>query len=138
MPNFDVILDTISDGGSGNLVHNWFSDMADGKPGVGGGDITRDKRKLAFQTGTDNSTLTLYSVGTFPTSFRDSEASPSERPSPCYRYSNPAGGQFSQPNFSTDGGQLAWSAGDGVHVVTVPSFDGGCTLDGATPEPPLV
>jgi hypothetical protein len=138
MPNFDVILDTISDGGSGNLVHNWFSDMADGNPGVGGGDITRDKRKLAFQTGTDNSTLTLYSVGTFPTSFRDSEASPSERPSPCYRYSNPAGGQFSQPTFSPDGGQLAWSAGDGVHVVTVPSFDGGCTLDGATPEPPLV
>jgi hypothetical protein len=133
-----VILDTISDGDSGNLVHNWFSDLAEGNPHMSGGDITRDKAKMAFQTGENDSTLTLYAVGTFPTTFRDSESSPSERPAICYRYSNPPGGKFSQPTFSPDGASLAWGAGDGIYVVSVPSFGGGCTLDGATPTPPLV
>src|SRR3954463_12124113 len=50
MPNADVILDTLSDGTQGNLVHNWFSDMVQGNPHVSGGDISRDRRKLAFAT----------------------------------------------------------------------------------------
>ena len=29
-------------------------------------------------------------------------------------------------------------AGDGIHVAAVPSFGGDCTLEGATPTPPLV
>ena len=41
--------------------------MADGNPHVCGGDITRDKRKLAFQTGENDSTLTVYYVPAFPT-----------------------------------------------------------------------
>ena len=44
----------------------------------------------------------------------------------------------SQPTFSPDGGALAWAAGDGIHVAAVPAFAAGCTLDGATPNPPLV
>ena len=137
-PNFDVILDTISDGDSGNLVHNWFSDAVGGNPHMSGGDVTRDQRKLAFQTGEDDSTLTVYSVPTFPTTFRDGAADPSTRPSPCYRYSGPAGGRYSQPTFAPDGGRVAWAEADGVHVAAVPSFGGGCTLHGATPNPPLV
>jgi hypothetical protein len=137
-PNFDVILDTLSDGDSGNLVHNWFSDAVDGNPHMSGGDITRDKRKLAFQTGENDSTLTVYSVPAFPTAFRDGAADPSTRPSPCYRYSGPAGGRYSQPTFAPDGGRVAWAEADGVHVAAVPSFGGGCTLQGATPTPPLV
>lgn len=42
------------------------------------------------------------------------------------------------PTFSPDGNGLAWHAGDGIHVAAVPSFGGDCTLDGATPAPPLV
>jgi hypothetical protein len=136
--NFDVILDTLSDGDSGNLVHNWFSDLAEGNPHMSGGDITRDKAKLAFQTGENDSTLTLYAVGTFPTTFRDGESSASERPRICYRYSNPPGGRYSQPTFSPDGAGVAWANSDGIHVAAVPSFAGGCTLEGATPAPPLV
>ncbi|MGH2945714.1 MAG: hypothetical protein ACRDPC_05530 [Solirubrobacteraceae bacterium] len=136
--NYDVILDTLSDGTTGNLVHNWFSDYIGGNPGVGGGDITRDRTKLAFQTGENDSTLTVYSVPSFPTAFPDSEADPSTRPTICYRYSDPVGGRFSQPTFSPDGARLAWAVGDGIHVADVPSFAGGCTLDGATPTPPLV
>jgi hypothetical protein len=136
--NYDVILDTLSDGTNGNLVHNWFSDMAQGNPATTQGDITRDKTKLAFDTGENDSTLTVYSVGTFPTAFPDGESLPSQRPTACYRYSNPPGGKFSQPTFAPDGAHLAWAAGDGIHVAAVPSFAAGCTLDGATPNPPLV
>jgi hypothetical protein len=138
LPNFDVILDTLSDGTTGNAVHNWFSDDVEGNPHTSGGDISRDKRKLAFQTGENDATLTVYSVPAFPTTFFEGEADPSTRPSPCYRYSDPAGGRFSQPTFSPDAGRVAWSVADGIHVAAVPAFGGGCTVDGATPTPPLV
>jgi WD40 repeat protein len=137
MPNHDVILDTLSDGDSGNLVHGWFSDTVEGNPHTSGGDITRDRTKLAFATGENDSTLTVYSVPQFPTTFRDGEAPASTRPTICYRYSGPAG-QYSTPTFSPDGGRLAWAEDDGIKVVAVPSFAGGCTLDGATPTAPLV
>jgi hypothetical protein len=136
--NFDVILDTLSDGTNGNLVHNWFSDMVNDNPATTAGDITRDKTKLAFDTGQNDSTLTVYWVPSFPTAFPDGESDPSTRPHPCYRYSDAPGGKFSQPTFAPDGAHVAWAAGDGIHVAAVPSFAGGCTLEGATPNPPLV
>jgi hypothetical protein len=138
MPNYDVILDTISDGDSGNLVHGWFSDTAEGNPHTSGGDITRDRGKMAFATGENDSTLTVYAVPQFPTTFKDGDAPVSARPNICYRYSGP-NGSYSTPTFSPDGGRLAWSEDDGIKVVAVPTFPGGaCTLDGATPNAPLV
>ena len=137
MPNYDVILDTISDGDTGNLVHNWFSDTAEGNPGVGGGDVSRDRRRMAFVTGENDSTLTVYSISSFPTTFPDSEAPASTRPGICYRYSGVAG-RYSTPTFSPSGNQLAWSEDTGIKIVTVPSFAGGCTTAGATPTAPLV
>lgn len=137
MPNYDVILDTISDGDSGNLVHGWFSDTAEGNPHTSGGDITRDRAKMAFATGENDSTLTVYAVPQFPTTFRDGDAPVSARPNICYRYSGPVG-KYSTPTFSPDGGRLAWAEDDGIKIVSVPSFAGGCTLDGATPSAPLV
>jgi hypothetical protein len=138
MPNYDVILDTLSDGDSGNLVHGWFSDTAEGNPHTSGGDITRDRAKMAFATGENDSTLTVYAVPQFPTTFKDGDAPVSARPNICYRYSGP-NGSYSTPTFSPDGGRLAWAEDDGIKVVTVPSFPGGaCTLDGATPSAPLV
>ena len=135
--NYDVILDTLSDGDSGNLVKGWFSDMVDNNPHVSGGDITRDRTKLAFATGENDSTLTVSAVPQFPTVFKDGDSPVSSRPTICYRYSGPAG-HYSTPTFSPDGGRLAWAEDDGIKVVTVPSFAGGCTLDGATPNAPLV
>jgi hypothetical protein len=135
--NYDVILDTISDGDSGNLVHGWFSDMVEGNPHMSGGDVSRDRHKLAFATGSGDSTLTVYSVPTFPTTFRDGDAPVSTRPSPCYRYSGPSGA-YSTPTFAPDGNRLAWSEKSGIKIVTVPSFAGGCTTTGATPTAPLV
>jgi hypothetical protein len=132
-----VILDTLSDGDSGNLVHGWFSDTAEGNPHMSGGDISRDRTKLAFATGESDSTLTVYSASQFPTVFKDGDAPVSTRPGICYRYSG-AAGRYSTPTFAPDGNRLAWSEDDGIKVVSVPTFAGGCTTDGATPNAPLV
>jgi hypothetical protein len=132
--NYDVILDTISDGDSGNLVHGWFSDAVGDNPHVAGGDVSRDRRRLAFVTGGSDETLTLYGVPSFPTTFTDGESPVSTRPLVCYRYSGPTGGKFSTPTFSPDGGRVAWAEADGIKVVTVPDLGNGCTLDGASPN----
>jgi hypothetical protein len=137
IPNHDVILDTLSDGSQGNLVKGWFSDMVEGNPHVSGGDITRDRTKLAFATGENDSTLSLYAVSQFPASFGDGEAPMSARPTVCYRYSGVAG-SYSTPTFAPDGTRLAWAEDNGIKVVSVPSFAGGWTTDGATPTAPLV
>jgi hypothetical protein len=138
VPNHDVILDRISDGGNGNAnqVMNWFSDTND-NPHMSGGDITRDKRKLAFQTGTNDSTLTVYRVAGFPTSWRDSNPIGSDLQR-CYRYENPVSGTFGIPTWSPDGTGLAYADGAGIRVAAVPNFDAACTLEGATPDPPVV
>jgi hypothetical protein len=138
MPNHDVILDRISDGGNGhgNMVMNWFSDAID-NPHASGGDITRDKRKVALQTGTNDTTLTVYFIPEFPTSWRDSDPL-AAKPFRCYRYENPAGGAFGVPTWSPDGASLAYHDGDGIHVAAVPAFANGCTTEGATATPPVV
>jgi hypothetical protein len=139
MPNRDIVLDRISDGGNGhgNMLMNWTSDMVDGNPHVSGGDITRDKRKLAFQTGENDSTLSVYSVPVFPTSWKDGDPDTDEV-HVCYRYKDPAGGKYGVPTFSPDGSGLAFSTGDGIHVAAVPAFAAGCTTEGATVTPPVV
>ena len=133
LPNRDVVLDTISDGPPG-LAHPWITDTVEGNPHVGGGDITRDKRKLAFVTGENDSTLTLYYAPVFPTVFTDGEPPAGSDPFVCYRYSGAIGGRFGTPSFAPDGRHLAWGDGAGISVVDVPDFSalGGCTLDGAT------
>ena len=139
MPNRDIILDQVSDGGNGhaNVLRNWTSDLVDGNPHVSGGDITRDKRKLAFQTGENDATLTVYFVPEMPTSWRDGNPNV-DAVHVCYRYKDPVGGKHGVPTFSPDGGGLAFATGDGIHVAAVPAFSAGCTTEGATVTPPLV
>ena len=135
--NYDVITDRLSDGDSGNLVREWFSDQVDGNAGVSGGDITRDRRKLAFATGENDSTLSVYHVAKYPTTWKDGRAAEDELPTVCYRYDGHEG-SYSQPSFSPDGSRLAFADGSGVKVVTVPGFENGCSTDGATPNAPTV
>jgi hypothetical protein len=139
MPNRDIVLDRISDGGNGhgNMLMNWTSDMVEGNPHVSGGDIARDKRVMAFQTGENDSTLTVYSVPEFPSSWRDGNPNV-DGVLPCYRYRDPVGGRWGVPTLSPDGRGLAVATGDGIHVAAVPAFGAGCTTDGATVTPPLV
>ena len=110
-----------------------FATWSKGNPHVGGGDITRDKRKIAFQTGKNDTTLTVYYVPPFPTSWRDGEPDAGSDPHVCYRYRDAPGGAFGVPTFSPDGSAIAWPEGDGIHVAAVPRSPADCTLDGATP-----
>src|SRR5918992_5033151 len=89
---------------------------------------------MAYVTGENDSTLSLYAIPSFPTSWRDSEPNAGSDPHICYRYSGPAGGKYATPTFSPDGTRLAFAEGDGIRVVNVPSFAAGCTTDGASPN----
>ena len=134
--NYDVILDTLSDGDSGNLVKGWFSDMVDNNPHVSGGDITRDhtssRRDRRERQHAHGLPRPAVPDRTSRTAIRRSRRA---RPSATATAGPPA--HYSTPTFSPDGGRLAWAEDDGIMGVTVPSFAGGCTLDGATPNAPL-
>lgn len=139
LPNYDVVVDKPDERtGGGYMAKNWFSDTVEGNPGMGGGDITRDKRKLAYVTGENDSTLSFYALSKFPETFPDGVAPADTRPAVCYRYSNPVGGKFFTPTFSPDGTKAAFAVGDGVHVVDVPDFGAGCTTTGASPTTRLL
>jgi hypothetical protein len=137
LPNDDVVVD-IPEGTSVGMLKSWYTDAVQGNPGVGGGDVSRDQRKLAFQTGENNSTLSVYSTAGVPSTFRDGYDNPEINPDVCYRYSGATGGQFGIPTFAPAGNKIAFTESDGIHVADVPDFSGGCTLTGATQDPPLL
>lgn len=134
IPNHDVLLDRISDGGNGhgNMVMAWFSDL--GTPHMSGAEVTRDKRKLAAATGTDDTTLSVYMVRGFPSAWKDGNPIGSDVVR-CYRYEGPESGSYSQPSWAPDGSRMAFSDGAGLKIAAVPNFASECTLDGATPKP---
>ena len=113
IPNHDLLLDRISDGGNGkgNMVMAWFSDVVD-NPHMSGAEVTRDKRKLAAQTGENDSTLTVYLVRGFPSAWKDGNPIGSDVVR-CYRYSGPEGGAYGQPSWSPDGSRMAFHDGGG-------------------------
>ena len=115
------------------MLHAWTSDLQVAH--VGHGDVTRDRRKMAFVTGEADETLSVYHLPAFPDRFGDDGEPPAGTdPHVCYRYSGPNGGKFATPTFSPDGRRLAWAWGDGIAIVDVPDFGGGCTTEGATPS----
>ena len=138
MPNHDLLLDRISDGGNGkgNMVMAWFSDVVD-NPHMSGAEVTRDKRKLAAQTGENDSTLTVYMVRGFPSGWKDGNPIGSDVVR-CYRYSGPEGGAYGQPSWSPDGSRMAFHDGGGLRIAAVPNFASECTLEGATPQPAVL
>jgi hypothetical protein len=80
----------------------------------------------------------VYHVPKFPSTWKDGRAAADERPTVCYRYGNAEGNRFSQPTFSPDGSRLAYADAGGVKVVTVPGFENGCSVDGASQSGQLV
>ena len=135
-PNTEVTVDDRN--ATDNLARLWFTDDLQGNESgnMTAGDITRDTRKMAYVTGVNEESLTLYWVPNFPTEWRDLEPYPkgSAYPWSCYRYGTPSGGKFNSPTFSPTGAKLAWGEGDGIKVVDVPDFQaaGQCTVDGAS------
>ena len=130
-----MILDTISDGDTGNLVHGWFSDTAEGNPHTSGGDISRDRTQARVRDRRERQTLTLYGVPTFPTRVQGRRRPgqhalraivlPLQRPG--RRRSRR---RRSRPTAAASRGPRATAS----RSSTVPSFAGGCTTDGASPN----
>ena len=138
LPNYDVILDTISDGDTGNLVHDWFSDTVEGNPHMSGGDMSRDRTKLAFATGENDTTLTDLQRPDVPDDVQGRRR-PGQHPAarllplqrPSGRRSAP---RRSRPTAAASRGPRATAS----RSSTVPSFAGGCTTDGASPTAALL
>lgn len=121
LPNADVIVDEQIDM-STTTWSEWFTD--NGTARIDAGEATRQNSKLAFVGGENNEQLRVY---------RMTGAAPAVPEGACYMFTEPAGGRFSSPTWSPDGTKLAWADGAGVHFAPVPSFAGGCTMEGAEP-----
>jgi WD40 repeat protein len=128
LPNNDVLLDTIGD--TGQPIHDWFSDQLYGNPHMSGGEMTRQKSKMAFLTGENDSHLRIYKIVNFPTG-QFPPTSGDDYPILCFEFVPATGDKFAgTPTWSPDGSRLAWGESDGVKVINVPDLSGGCTEDG--------
>jgi hypothetical protein len=117
--NYDVLTDTVGD--SGVPIKEWFTD--NGTAGLHGGELTRQGTKVAFVGGQGGEELRVYATS----------GPPPALPTPCYTYSGPSGGRYGMPSWSPDGTRLVFADADGVKLVSVPDFAGGCTTAGASP-----
>ncbi len=123
LPNTDVLTDTIGD--QGVPIKEWFSD--NGTAHLAGGDVSRTGTKLAFVAGQSDEQLRVYRMSGLPPAL----------PEACLNYTGPAGGHYGVPSWSPDAARLAFADADGIKVVSIPDFAGGCTTAGASPTAPL-
>lgn len=122
--NYDVLTDTVGD--TGVPIKEWFTD--NGTSGLHGGEMTRQATKAAFVGGQNDEEIRIYAMS----------GPPPALPTPCYTYSGPSGGRYGMPSWSPDGTRLVFADADGVKLVTVPDFGGGCTTAGASANASVV
>lgn len=118
VPNRDVVIDRVGDRA---ILQDWFYDRTQGNTHVAGGDITRQRDKLAFTVGDDNA-IRVYWIEKWPTVFPPKIDE--EYPLTCFQYGSASA--VSTPTWSPDGGGLAWADAEGLRTVAVPPFPQGC------------
>ena len=132
LPNRDVVFDRLGD--TAVPVMDWFYDRTQGNTHVSGGDMTRTRDKLVFTVGDDDSAVRVYRVEQWPTQWPP--RADAEYPLTCFQYGT--GAKTSTPTWSPDGGKLAWANAEGLQVVAVQPFPGGCDPSRAQPSSTLL
>ena len=114
LPNRDVILDRICDGGNGNgnMVLNWSSRHGPGQPAH----VRRRHHARQAQDGLPDGRERLdadASTTSRPSrpSWKDGEPNAGSDPHVCYRYSDAPGGAFGVPTWAPDGGAAGLARG---------------------------
>ncbi|MDO9352871.1 MAG: hypothetical protein Q7T55_04210 [Solirubrobacteraceae bacterium] len=116
--NEDVVVHTPGDdgvmGGLPGGINRWFFDPS-APGGLSDGEMTRDKKKLAFITGEQHEKIFLYRAkGGYPFIPENCFALPADT------------GRASSPSWSTDGTTLAYADGDGIKVIAIPDATNDC------------
>jgi hypothetical protein len=105
--NEDVVVHTPGMDGVRGGVSRWFFDPS-ATGGLMDGEMTRDKKKLAFVTGQAHEKLYLYRAkGGYPTI-----------PENCFAITG-GSGRYSSPSWSPDGRTLAYADDQGIHTMPI-------------------
>ena len=85
------------------LVNGWFSDTVEDNPHLERRRHHARQGQARLRLRRERRTLTFYRVASFPTTFKDGEAAPGDRPEVCYRYTRarPAGATGRRPSRPT-------------------------------------
>lgn len=126
--NEDAVFTTVGQGKGDSELKRWFWD----ERGIGVDEVemTRDGHAVVGIAGFSDELLRVYrplfDPATAPAQDMRAFAKNTPVVEQCLEFTGPAGGRFETPTFAPDGRGLAWAAGDGVHVTTVPDLASGC------------
>lgn len=114
--NEDVVVHTPGDATNGirGAVSRWFFDPS-ATGGLSDGEMTRDRKKLAFVTGAQHEKIFLYRArGGYP-----------YIPENCFALTD-GPGRLSSPSWSPDGTRLAYADDDGINTIAIPDATNDC------------
>lgn len=134
--NEDVVFNRIGRGVGDRELDRWFFDEWQGL-GLVDAELTRDHRASAAIAGQADEKLRVYRPLVEPFGAPDPNLqpfAPKGQPivEPCFELGDPVGGRFESLSFAPDGRHLAYGVGDGIWVVSVPDFAGGCVMPDAS------
>ncbi|HEU4658117.1 MAG TPA: hypothetical protein VFR97_11345 [Capillimicrobium sp.] len=133
--NEDVVFNRVAPGLGDDELDRWFWDEWQGL-GLIDAELTHDHRAAAAIAGASDEKLRVYRPLVEPFGAPDPNLAPFAKNEPivepCFELGDPVGGKFESLSFSPDGKRLAYGVGDGIWVVSIPDFSGGCVAPDAS------